>query len=66
MTIRQVLDTPATVSGPRLERSAETARPTPTASWTKPVLTVYGDVRELTMGSSPATGESGNPLNFRT
>ena len=33
--------------------------------WTKPVLTAYGDLRQLTMGTSPATGESGNPLNFR-
>lgn len=35
-------------------------------SWQKPVLTVHGDVRELTMGPSPNSGESGNPLTFRT
>ncbi len=30
------------------------------ASWTKPALVVYGDVRQLTMGISPGLGESGN------
>ncbi|MEO7795193.1 MAG: hypothetical protein ABIV06_10505 [Thermoanaerobaculia bacterium] len=29
--------------------------------WTKPILTVYGDVRQLTMGPTPSSGESGNP-----
>ncbi|MEO7974691.1 MAG: lasso RiPP family leader peptide-containing protein [Thermoanaerobaculia bacterium] len=28
--------------------------------WTKPVLSVHGDVRELTMGVSNPPGESGN------
>ncbi len=30
------------------------------APWTKPLLSVYGDVRQLTMGTSPPAGESGN------
>ncbi|MEO8277850.1 MAG: hypothetical protein ABI639_16670 [Thermoanaerobaculia bacterium] len=33
--------------------------------WKKPLLSIYGDVRQLTMGASPTTGESGNPA-FRT
>lgn len=28
--------------------------------WAKPVLSVYGDVRQLTMGVSPGIGESGH------
>lgn len=36
------------------------------STWEKPVLRVYGDIRELTMGTSPATGESQLPLQFRT
>jgi hypothetical protein len=31
------------------------------SAWTKPVLVVYGDVRQLTMGPTPGIGESGNP-----
>ena len=34
-------------------------------TWTKPVLTVYGDVRQLTMGPTPGTGESGQPTILR-
>ncbi len=30
------------------------------ALWVKPVLSVYGDVRQLTMGLSLPAGESGN------
>lgn len=37
-----------------------------TPPWQKPELRVYGDVRELTMGTSPATGESQFPGQFRT
>ncbi len=33
--------------------------------WTRPALTVYGDVRELTLGPSPGMGESGNPTALR-
>jgi len=33
--------------------------------WEKPRLVVFGDLRQLTMGPSLGTGESGNPLNFR-
>jgi hypothetical protein len=42
------------------EASAQSPR-----RWSKPVLLAYGDVRHLTMGASPTTGESGNPA-FRT
>lgn len=48
------------------EGRAEVGSSLASPSWQKPVLTVHGDVRELTMGPSPNTGESGNPLNFRT
>ncbi len=30
------------------------------APWTKPLLSVYGDVRQLTMGTSLPAGESGS------
>jgi hypothetical protein len=30
-----------------------------------PKLTRYGDVRDVTLGPSPGTGESGSPLTFR-
>lgn len=33
--------------------------------WEKPRLTVHGDLRELTMGPTPLTGESGNPGTLR-
>lgn len=42
------------------------ALPTVPLSWQKPVLTAFGDVRELTMGPSPNSGESGFPLTLRT
>lgn len=32
----------------------------PSARWKKPVLSVYGDVRQLTMGTSLPPGESGS------
>lgn len=35
------------------------------APWQRPRLTVHGDLRELTMGPSPDTGESGQPLVLR-
>lgn len=41
---------PVRVSGPA----------TPGAPWEKPVLSVHGDVRQLTMGVSTPPGESGN------
>lgn len=33
--------------------------------WETPKLTAYGDVRELTMGPTPLSGESGNPTTLR-
>lgn len=33
--------------------------------WEKPRLTVFGDLRQLTMGPSLGAGESGDPLNLR-
>jgi hypothetical protein len=35
------------------------------APWTKPVLSVYGDVRQFTMGPTPGVGESGNSAVFK-
>ncbi len=40
--------------------STSTSSAPQVAPWAKPVLTVYGDVRQLTMGTSPPAGESGN------
>lgn len=54
------LPQPAPGSG----RTSEAAAPQG-VRWTKPTLLVYGDIRQLTMGPSPGTGESGNPVNFR-
>lgn len=54
-------------TGARAESGCDAALVRHDASpWEKPVLRVYGDVRELTMGTSPATGESTFPLQFRT
>jgi hypothetical protein len=36
------------------------------APYRKPVLTEYGDLREMTLGPSPGIGESGNPAVFRS
>jgi hypothetical protein len=36
------------------------------APWTKPLLSVYGDVRQLTMGVTPGAGESGFELTRHT
>jgi|WetSurMetagenome_2_1015567.scaffolds.fasta_scaffold720791_2 hypothetical protein len=33
--------------------------------YSTPRLIRYGDVRDVTLGPSPGTGESGNPLSFR-
>ncbi len=41
------------------------ALPTGKPGWQKPVLTAFGDVRELTMGPSSGLGESGNPASLR-
>lgn len=37
----------------------------PASAWIKPVLSVYGDVRQLTMGPTPGVGESGGPGTFK-
>ena len=42
--------------GPALTSNASASR---APLWTKPVLSVYGDVRQLTMGLSPGVTESG-------
>lgn len=33
--------------------------------WSRPLLTVHGDLRELTMGQSLPSGESGQPATRR-
>jgi hypothetical protein len=45
----------------RPPKPAERLGGRPRRTWTRPTLTVYGDLRQLTMGPSPALGESGNP-----
>ncbi len=54
--IRNRFDQPA--SGPARASEAAAAL---VPHWTKPVLSVYGDVRQLTMGPTPGSGESGFP-----
>lgn len=34
-------------------------------SYHRPTLTLWGDLRDLTMGPSPGIGESGNPALFK-
>jgi len=45
-------------SGPAQTSEAAGA---PGAGWAKPTLRAYGDLRQLTMGTSPNPGESGEP-----
>ena len=53
----QVETTPAMPeSGPALTSGASEAQ---VPVWTKPTLLAYGDVRQLTMGVTTLTGESG-------
>jgi hypothetical protein len=50
-------------SGPPVEAPAQsTSRKRP---YHTPSLTVFGDLRDLTMGVSAGVGESGNPAVFR-
>jgi hypothetical protein len=50
-------------SGPTVEAPVEgTSKKRPYHS---PALTVFGDLRDLTMGVSAGVGESGNPAVFR-
>ncbi len=37
----------------------------PKKTYRKPVLTCHGDVRDLTLGPTRGSGESGSPTNFR-
>lgn len=39
--------------------------PAPKKPYSPPLLAVFGDVRDVTMGVSPGVGESGNPVIFR-
>ena len=41
------------------------ASPPPARPYVRPILTRFGDVRDLTMSSSPGTGESGYPLLYK-
>jgi hypothetical protein len=33
-------------------------------AYTRPWLEVLGDIRDLTLGGTPGTGDSGDPVNF--
>jgi len=37
----------------------------PRRRYRMPKLVRFGDIRDLTLGSSPGVGESGNPVVFR-
>jgi hypothetical protein len=54
---------PPNLGAVQFSETSMTPSPRP---WERPLLTAFGDLRELTMGTSPATGESGQPLVFRT
>jgi hypothetical protein len=51
------------------EKRMRTPQDAPSSAVRKPYVTpalvLYGDVRDVTLGPSPGTGESGNPLTFR-
>ncbi len=51
--------------GTLVEPSAPQAAPAPKRPYQPPHLIVYGDLRDLTMGPSTGSGESGNPTIFR-
>jgi len=46
-------------------RSGSPLSPAPRKRWSAPRLRRHGDLRSLTLGPSPGTGESGNPAIFR-
>jgi hypothetical protein len=60
MPNRQPVEIPADAPTSRSASSADRSSGS-RSRWSKPVLTVYGDVRQLTMGLSNPPGESGNP-----
>jgi hypothetical protein len=49
----------------RTPKSADGSGDRTRRTWTRPTLTIHGDLRQLTMGPSPGVGESANPLTFR-
>ncbi|MBI2375908.1 MAG: lasso RiPP family leader peptide-containing protein [Deltaproteobacteria bacterium] len=49
-----------------LELGAILIQPQSYAQWTRPRLTRLGDARELTLGGSSGTGDSGNPTMEKT
>lgn len=54
-----VIPLAAPESGPARTSAAAEAQ---VATWIKPVLVAYGDVRQLTMGVSTGVAESGPPF----
>lgn len=48
-----------------MDNDTDEARVPVKRSYSAPVLTDYGDVRDLTLGSTKGYGESGAPTTFR-
>jgi hypothetical protein len=44
-----------------LDTSQKVGAPLRRPAYVSPVLRILGDVRDVTMGASPGTGDSGNP-----
>ena len=43
----------------------EITKPVTRKKYTKPVLSLFGEVRDITLGPTAGLGESGNPTIFR-
>ena len=50
--------------GPRVDPTPWHANHTAKAAYEPPVLIRYGDLRGLTLGGTPGTGDSGAPETF--
>lgn len=59
-TVRQVLTDLAPGEKQELDGSARSRRP-----YAKPKITMFGDIRDVTLGMTPGIGDSGNPALFR-
>ncbi len=49
----------------KLESASASCREPVRKPYHRPKLTLWGDLRDLTMGPSPGIGESGNPALFK-
>ena len=63
------MDSAGPPAAPAESRRPDPGQPEPNSPrrrWVRPKLTVYGDLRRLTMGPSPGTGESGNVFTYKS